>query len=522
MVNRVALQRLWASTEMIRAVSFLCAVVSAAASGSISGFSLYGARLITDLGYTQSMVNVVATGATMAIYISFPLWGLYQPTSPRLLSLISAVLFPAGYLAAAYLYSEPVGSGDSPPPTASWYAMVLAFVSIGAATSCSMMGCLTICARNFEHSKRMKAIGLAGPASAYGISGIIQSQLATHVFSAPQTPGGPNELDVAKYFLFSAILLFATGLLGFLCFVVIEEPENHPGVSTSTGLGTDEQRLLAGSTQSPSAYGTCPPDPASDQDETLLNDDSHHDITASTGGSDLFAPLKNPSVWWLAVGYLLVSGPHDVYMMNLGTILRAIGGSTASDHPAPYQSTPLHLTVMTATATVARLSSGLLCDHVASRSVARLSYAGFIFLMLLATPIVSGLGFLLLSTRLPQDSPFAGLLASACIGLGFGGTFTFMPFINHVWGAQSFAMIWGFVAISPASSVAVSGYLYTGLYEHALLGMDDQGPSSSQCIGWACYGIWSICSVLTMILAMIGLFIAWRGLRAKGLTLKDK
>src|SRR4051812_49014418 len=111
---------------------------SSLCAGSITGFSLYGPRFLTDLHYTQYRVNAVSITAELAMYLPVPLFGyLCDRYSPPPLALLAACLFGVGYILAAYTYRA------GPPPDSrtggdGWPfgMMVLAFVGIGAGTSC--------------------------------------------------------------------------------------------------------------------------------------------------------------------------------------------------------------------------------------------------------------------------------------------------------------------------------------------------------------------------------------------------
>src|SRR5262245_7423880 len=99
--------------------------------GSIASFSLYGARFLTDLHYTQFRVNAVSITAALGMYLPVPLFGyMCDRYSPPPLAFFASVLFGIGYILAAYTYKS------GPPPDAHGHgwpfgAMVFAFALIG-------------------------------------------------------------------------------------------------------------------------------------------------------------------------------------------------------------------------------------------------------------------------------------------------------------------------------------------------------------------------------------------------------
>ncbi|RMZ77673.1 hypothetical protein DV738_g4280, partial [Chaetothyriales sp. CBS 135597] len=216
--DRLRMQR-----QVLRSVSFVCAVLNCLCAGSITTFSLYGGALLTDLRYSQFRVNAVSLTAELAMYLPVPLFGyLCDRFSPRPLSLFASLLFGSGYVLAAFVYKSgpPRDAGGQGLP---FGVMILAFVGIGGATSCMYLASVATCAKNYALSKR-RGFMLAVPIAAFGISGLWQSQVGAHWLPAASEDGGDSgNIDVFRYFLFLAGTLAASGIIGSVGLRIVDE-----------------------------------------------------------------------------------------------------------------------------------------------------------------------------------------------------------------------------------------------------------------------------------------------------------
>ncbi len=158
------------------------------------------------------------------MYLPVPAFGLLcDRYSPPPLSLLSAVLFGLGYLLAAFTYKS------GPPPDAGgngwpfWF-MIVAFVGVGAGTSCMYLSAVTTCAKNFGRGK-YKGIVLSVPIAAFGLSGMWQSQVGSNILFEMNSDGSKGDVDVHRLFLFLGFLLLAVGILGTFGLQIVDEEE---------------------------------------------------------------------------------------------------------------------------------------------------------------------------------------------------------------------------------------------------------------------------------------------------------
>ncbi|PGH16203.1 hypothetical protein AJ79_01971 [Helicocarpus griseus UAMH5409] len=570
--------------RVVGIMSFIWGVGSALCAGSITAFSLYGPLLQTRLNYTQFRVNAVAVAAEIAMYLPVPFFGyLCDRYTPGPISLASAFLFGPGYLLAAFTYKSgpPVDAGGN---GWSFAVMLLAFVGVGAGTCCMYLAAVTTCAKNFGRGKH-KGIMLAMPIAAFGLSGMWQSQVGTHLLYERGPGGQKGDVDVFRYFLFLAILLFVVGVGGTFALRIVDEEElideaveelERSGVIDEGDFFRSREEVRAALSSSSVSYGTMEAGGgtgagAGSTPDTLVEDDSQSLTLSQEESRDRMEEerrkknwllnqetrlfLKDKTMWWLAVGFFLITGPGEAFINNVGTIIPTLTPpSSPPTLPPPAGNPATHVTIIALTSTLARLLTGYLSDlfapspthsHLQPTSPT-LSFTTSSFprpnshqqhhhhqtptlltrhpltlsrlTFLLPSAFLLSLGFLYLATPLPLQHPATFPLTTALVGLGYGAAFALVPIvISVVWGVENFGTNWGVVAMFPAAGAAVWGAVYSGGYERAVGGGADAG-AGGQCVGWGCYGFWAIGCMVSVWVAM-GLWgVAWRGWKGRGVV----
>lgn len=458
---------------------------SSTCAGSITTFSLYGPLLLSHLRYSQFQVNAVAMSGEIAQYLGMPMVGYFcDRYSPRSVSLAAAVFFGLGYLLAALTYRQ------GAPRDGGWSygVMVMGFVGVGLGT-CSLMLCsVTTCAKNFAKSKH-KGLAIALPIAAFGLSGVWLSQVGSRLLRERDAEGRRGDLDVYRYFLFLSGLLFAVGLLGGVALHVVDEEELiDEAVEELERSGfLDDNAFVHHSIlhDSTTDYGTLPsstpslhshhPSSGAGKKTLVLNAETHRF-------------LVDPTMWLLAAGFFLVTGPAEAYINNFGTILSTL--YPPSSLIPSFNSPATNVSIVAISSTIARLLTGSLSDLLAPPSNPNnntrftLSRLGF----LLASALFLAFSQILLATSLIQHYPSFFPLVSALAGLGYGTTFSITPIIiSVVWGVQNFGTNWGIVATVPAGGAAVWAAVYSAVYQRAVIPGDDD-RTHGFCYGYACYG----------------------------------
>ncbi|KAK2746951.1 putative monocarboxylate transporter mch1 [Myotisia sp. PD_48] len=486
--------------ELIRTIAFVSAVFNALCAGNITAFSLYGHFLLTRLHYTQLQVNIIAAMAGLVMYLTSPLFGyLCDRIKPSLVSSLAAVFFGLGYLLAAYTYRSgpPAEAGGNGWP---FGVMAFAFGLVGVGTGCMYFSSVTTCAKNFANSKS-KGFILAIPIAAYGLSGMWQS-LLVKFFVYRGDDGFAHgtgvelkygDVDVFHYFIFLAILLFAAGTVGtFTLRVVDEDKLIDAEVEALERSGLLNERTASFLARD-SHYGTI---------HSQVDDDSMERGTGYRSAekdkkswllnqeTKLF--IKDKTMWLLAAGFFLVSGPGEAFINNVGTVTLALTPSSSTPNSPPPAGLPsTHVTTIALTSTIARLLTGSLSDRYALRSLQdqvltknRLSFSRLFFLI--PSALLLSFGYLFLSTPAPNIFPQLFHITTGLVGFGYGAAFSLVPIIiSIVWGVENFGTNWAVVAVAQAPGGIIWGALYSAEYDaHAGL--------NGQCFGWECYGYWAL------------------------------
>ena len=515
--------------------SFICSILSALSAGSILAYSLYGPLFISRLHYTQYQVNAISTVAEIGTYLPVPIFGyIADRYGPRPLSAFAGILFGASYLVAAGVWRSGILASEQEEQRArhrlepvlpggkselhhaqahGWPfpVIVLAFAGVGLGTSCMYMSAVTTCAKNFGRGKH-KGLALGAPIAAFGLSGMWQSQVGTRFLTEPET----GELDVFKYFIFLAVLLFSVGMVGVLGLKVvdeegmIEEAEErlersgllpHPSDHENQGYGAVE----GSSSQKPPSLSSHQKGNATLKD-TLLNAETR-----------LF--LTDPTMWLLALGFFLVSGPGETYQNNVGTLIHTAYPpslhhfrpmTTTTKIPA-YNTPSTHVALIAIASTITRVISGTISDLLApspskrQRNKFHLSRLNFLIFFC----ILFSLALLILATPLPDYHPQLFLFASSLVGMGYGALFSLTPIvISVVWGVENFGTNWGLLATVPAPGAAIWGLVYSAVYE----GHGNAG----KCYGGGCYQTTFLSMAIASWVAIASWLVAWRIWRRRG------
>ena len=520
-------------------------------------FSLYGGRFLTDLHYSQYQVNAVSIIAELALYLLVPVYGyICDRYSPRPLSLLATVEFGAGYLLAAYTYKA------GPPPDSVEGAtgwpfglMMLAFVGIGSGTSCMYLASVATCAKNYANS-RYRGFAIALPISAFGLSAMWQSQVGAHLLNR-EIADGSSEVDVFRYFVFLAGLLMGVGVLGFFFLRIVDEEslidhgiENleRSGLLDQSDFFHQSSIRSNGHTNARSGhYGTIH-NADNDDDADTLSDTSMIDAQTPLNLSEsmilkkdeeqrLLAAKKSwllnhatlsfltdRTMWLLALGFFLLTGPAEAYINNVGTIIPSLQPQNWLPTSSPAAGTAsTHVSIIALSNTAARLFTGTVSDlfapqppspdnHQVSRSTPPNQTITFSRLtLLLPFTFLPLLAFLNLSLPfLTPTHPSLFPASTALLGLGYGAAFSLVPIIvSVVWGAENFATNWGIVAMMPAPGAAIWSLVYSVGYETAA--KNKQGTPG--CFGARCFDGWGYGCAISVGVSLVCFATAWRSWR---------
>ncbi|KAI9721967.1 MAG: hypothetical protein M1812_001925 [Candelaria pacifica] len=545
-----ALDRRKGRLSIIRYLSFACAILNCLCAGSITAYSLYGHLFLARLHYTQLQVNMVSIAAELALYLPVPVFGyLCDRYTPGPLSLGAGILFGFGYLLAALTYRQgpPVASGGHGWPLG---VMVLAFVCIGMGTSSMYLSAVTTCAKNFGRGKH-KGFALAMPIAAFGLSGMWQSQIGSHLLYEREPDGTKGDVDVFQYFLFLGITLLCVGLIGAIGLKVMDEEEMIDEAVEElerSGLLEDSAFFQRGAIDQ--GYGTVGQRRLSseeveilrrDAEETKKREDEEKKKKTWLLNEETRRFLTDHTMWWLAAGFFLVTGPGEAFINNLGTIIGTLYPPSSKSTTTPTTAAT-HVSIVAITSTLARIITGTLSDllapttsqhHYRPASASsslhslpprkRFTISRMTFL--LSFSLVLSLGQVLLASGLVQQHGERFWIVSALIGAGYGAAFSLTPIIcSVVWGVENFGTNWGIVAIVPAFGATLWGVVYSAVYQKAAgqgeygalpgVAMERMGIAKAEealCYGKSCYAS-TFWAMALCVWVACGLWMwAWKG-----------
>lgn len=531
--------------EVVRYGSFAWALVNTLGAGSITAYSLYAPLFQRRLHYSQLQVNGVSITAELAMYLPVPLWGMmcdrYGPGIP---SLLAGLFFGLGYLIAAFSYKSgppPAFGGEGWP----YWVMVMAFVFIGCGTSCMYLSAVTTCAKNFGRGK-YKGIALAIPIACFGLSGMWQAQVGSQLLYEPLPNGGQGDVDVYRLFLFLGIFLLISGLIGFFALQIVGEEdliEEAIDELEQSGLLEDSEffQRAVRVREEQGGYGTLSEDDVheirrkADEQKALRSEEQRMKTWLLNAETRRF--LSDKTMWWLAAGFFLVTGPGEAFINNLGTIIDTLYPPVSTPE-TQHTTAATHVSIVAVMSTLARIITGTLTDVLApttsphqhrrgpnsmANSMAslpplpepkrRLEVSRVTFLIVFC--ILMSIGQLFLASGFIQGHGERFWLVSAFIGAGYGAAFSLTPIIvSVIWGVENFGTNWGICAMVPAIGATVWGLIYSAVYQWAADMNTVEGTDNSPdrlCYGTRCYAptFWAMAVCIWVACGLW--FYAWRG-----------
>ncbi|KAK9463030.1 major facilitator superfamily domain-containing protein [Lipomyces oligophaga] len=441
--------------------TLFAAILSCVCAGSIMVFALYAPQFQTHLGYTQVEVNVLSILGEAGMYLTTPLVGVAADTfGPGALTMASSIFFFIAYLLAAWTYSAGL-----PYP-----AMMVAFLFIGCGTACMYFAGITACAKTFTTHR---GLGLGLPITAYGLSSLWQSEVIAAFYTEAN-----GDVRVVAIFVSFAIFLAFVGIISTVSYRIAYIPaKNSPSLAK---IDEDDPLLVA----------------------RLSTDSVYPDVAIpeldESGTSPILDFLKDPTAWILAAGLFTTTGPGEMFLNNMGSIIRSL------DSPRPSASFNVALLSFSSSAT--RIAAGLVSDRLALWNISRM------WVVLAFTAILAfGHWFVALGGAAAHHGSVFWLV-SMSLGSGYGAIFTLAPtLVSLVWGTERFGSNWGVLFLFPAIGSIVYELIYAAIYDHHV-------SSDRLCYGAKCYETTFVVTGMSCSLAFFLFILVWQiGWRPRGL-----
>ncbi|PHH89558.1 hypothetical protein CDD83_5794 [Cordyceps sp. RAO-2017] len=519
------------SKRTVKAVSLVSATLVALCAGSIVVFSLYAPQFLSRLHYTQLQVNGVAIGGSLALYLPISVMGyVCDRVGMAPLALLSSVLFATGYGLAAAIFRRldlEYRIHGRRRDDWSYPLMVFAFVCIGSGTCAMYIASVSTSAKNFGKG-RFRGLALAMPVTAFGLSGMWLSQFASRLLYETNPDGSRGDVDVYRFFLFLAVLLFVMGIVGTFTLRVVDEQD----LIDEAIEELEQSGLLAGSSllaRSDPGYGAVGPSAAAAA--AAPGDARHDDVVRWKKNWVLNAEtrrfLTDQTMWPFALAFLLMIGPGEAFVNNLGTVI-----GTLAPPSGQHTSAATHVSIFGVTSTIARLLIGTLTDllapapetqhvqlaasqhslHHASQP-RRFTISRVVFMLFFA--FLMSLGLVFLASGAVQDHADRFWVVSGLVGAGYGAIFSLTPLIvTIIWGVENFATNFGIIAMLPALGSTFWGLVYSAVYQAGVGSpspAEEPDDNANLCYGAQCYASAFWAEGICVWLACALLLWAWKG-----------
>ncbi|GMG24006.1 unnamed protein product [Ambrosiozyma monospora] len=395
------------SKDKIKRWSFIAALSTCLFEASVVTFSLFTPQFMSHLKYSQVEINIISGLMMVGTYLTPPVFGyLSDAHGPALLALLGSILCP-GYLLAAFSFEWKLN----------YVVMALAFFMVGAGTSAAYFCSLLTCAKIYPDRK---GLSISLPVTFYGLSSLLLSSLfKLDIFKVKKNVDGVHEshIGVFKVFITLAALYLVIGLLNFVSSVIVTIEREvlfdklAVGESSSIGGGNSQQEPVSGSNENDNSFYDDQQDEEANEQTSLLNSEFLEPLDHKTKFRRF---LQDPTCKLLSLSLLLILGPLELYVNNLGS-LGPIVGNGKSD-------IALQVSLFSVFSTISRLFTGALSDAIGT---ARTTYFFIIIAITLAfiSFTLVSLNFIVLE------------IISSIIGVAYGTLFTMCPtLVATVWG----------------------------------------------------------------------------------------
>lgn len=411
--------------DQIRYMSFTLSLLTCLVDANVTVFSLFTTSMINELGYTQIDINIISGYMLVGLYLTLPVLGyLADAHGPVLLAIIGGLLTPGYYLASIIFRNRIKGT----------YLMATIFFFIGMGTSSSYFSSLLTCARVFPDRK---GLGISLPVSFYGVSTFLLAWILN--FKVFKNDEGGN-IDVEKVFKFLSLLYLIVFFVNWISSVVVsiekeiifaklfKEEEEEAAESGNIRNFDENDRLLE------NLQGETIEEVGLINGGGIIKEEIHEDKFKKF--------LKDPSMKLVIISLFCISGPLEIFISNLGSIVKEVFQGDETDISK-------QISIFSITSTISRLSIGLINEKYSSIK----NNVTIIYFAMIIT--IVGFQMIYINKILNFD------IISCLIGIGYGTIFTIYPTLTaNIWGIEMLGSTWGLFLSAPAIGSIVFGMIY--------------------------------------------------------------
>lgn len=470
--------------------AFALALVCCGCANSVTLFPMFAPGFQHDLGYSLFQINTISIASSLGMYLPVPILGMIADRlGPGNLGLLSMFLFSPSYLVAAYI-SELTPEQAVPY----FHVIVAAFACIGTAASALYFCAVITCAKTLTKSP---GLAISAPVALYGLGSLWQSQMVQRFFF-----NETGSILLSPTFKFFSVLYVVTGVVSYIGSSVIGRitgTSNAP--SRTSSLDPIETAPMVTNNDNHAMHLKTPG--AEDSYGSTAEPENQHIYKDHTSVSSF---LQDRTVWVFFAALVLISGPLEMFLNNMGMILNTIPQGPA---------VATNVSLFSAFSTLSRLSVGLISDLVKNK----VSRPTILIFFLLFTSLFNFLMASGIFTLIDHGSLF--FLSSCGIGFAYGAVYTLFPtIVACTWGVENLGTHWGIFITAPALGSTAFGSFFASIYDAASSTVSDLLPGGGSsgltrtCTGRACYEVTFLLTgtsvlVSALMVALVYLF-AWR------------
>lgn len=462
-------------------VAFVLALGCCACANSICLFSIFSPGFQHNLGYSPVQINTISIASSLGMYLPVPALGyIADKLGPGNLGIISTALFTPTYLISAY-----ISQMDPAAAAANFHLLALCFALIGTATTSLYFSGVLTCAKMMPQSP---GLALSAPIACFGLSSLWQSQVVQLYFFDAE-----GNIMLSPTFRFFAGLYLLAGIASYVGASVIGKVHGSNVAAVNPETPEPPQKLPV--TSQNGNYGATPNEPPA---EPLTVDDEQWLLYKRHENIKQF--LMDRTVWIFYFAFILVSGPLEMYINNMGMIVSTI--------PTGAPSVTTNVSLFSAFSTISRLLMGVLSDYVRNRVSRQIILVGILlFFALINFLMASGL-----FTTVQNGAYFP--FSSSSVGFSYGSVYTLVPtIVACTWGVENLGVHWGIFITAPALGSTGYGYIFAKVFEAASgtidMVADGKASAPTQCLGRNCYDATFLTTGTSVTVAAILIMMVW-------------
>ncbi|QRD05999.1 hypothetical protein JI435_134180 [Parastagonospora nodorum SN15] len=447
-----------------RIISVVAATTIALACGTNYAYSAWAPQFADKLQLSATQSNIIGTAANLGMYASgIPMGIITDKRGPRPAAIIGMVTLLVGYYPIKLAYDKGPGG-----------------MSVGLISFCSFLSGVGSCSA-FQASLKTATLNwpthrgtaTACPLAAFGLSAFFYTVIAGFAF-----PGDTSGLLMLLSLATSLLVLVS---IPFLIVVDHQKGADYAALPTSEN-GRRNSNLL----HRAKSHGTRYKASAVPQPENNV-----------TG----LALLYKPDFWQLWVLLGLLTGVGLMTINNIGHDVQALWShwdpSVGKKFVADRQL--WHVSILSVCSFLGRLSSGIGSDLI----VKRLHHSRFWCAAISAT-IFSFAQFCAIRI---EDPNFLWAV-SGLTGLAYGVLFGVFPaLVVDAFGADGFAVNWGFMTIAPVVSGNIYNLFYGAAYDSNSI-VEPDGQRGCE-LGLKCF---RTAYYVTLVSSVLGIFACFWGI----------